>query len=196
MASSLPIDVASTIQSASIKRNPSPHHDLNPSTAASSKQPVRFQSPSPSSPSSPKSTIPYDALRPIPRTTKLPPLPDLRFEQSYLASLQGSSDWKVITYITVRDQVVLPLVQGTLWTLLLSGWRYWNRSAQFGGKTVGSRIRRWWWGVNNWEIPKKKDKLAGDVGEVGIGCWLRYMGIEKADSQQFYKAQFGSAGSD
>ena len=167
MASSLPIDLASTIQSASIKRHPDPRHDLNPSTVASSKRPVRFQSPSPSSPSSPKSTIPYDALRPLPRTTKLPPLPDLRFEQSYLASLQGSTDWKVITYITIRDQVILPLVQGTLWTLALSGWRYWNRGAQFTGQSIGSRIRRWWWGVNHWEIPEKKKKLARDVGEVG-----------------------------
>ena len=167
MASSLPIDIASTIQSASINRDPDPRHDLNPSTVASSKQPVRFQSPSPSSPSSPKPTIPYDALRPLPRTTQLPPLPDLRFEQSYLASLQGSTDWKTITYITVRDQVVLPLVQGTVWTLVLSGWRYWNRGAQFTGQSVGSRLRRWWWGVNHWEIPEKKNKLAGDVGEVG-----------------------------
>ena len=47
----------------------------------------------------------YEVVEPAPRKSKLPPLPDLRFEQSYLASLQGSQDWKVIGYITVRDQV-------------------------------------------------------------------------------------------
>lgn len=66
-----------------------------------------------------------------------------------------------MAYITIRDQLLLPLVQGTLWTLALSGWRYWNRSAQFSGQTVGSRVRRWWWGVNNWEIPEDgKDGLS------------------------------------
>ena len=70
-------------------------------------------------------------------------------------------------YITIRDQVVLPLVQGMLWTLVLSGWRYWNRTTQFSGRSVGSRIRRWWWSVNNWEIPEaKQEKLTSDLEEV------------------------------
>lgn len=72
---------------------------------------------------------------------------------------------------------MMPLLQGTLWTLALSGWRYWNRSAQFSGATVGGRLRRWWWGVNNWEVPTEgeakssvggagTEKLAGEVGDV------------------------------
>ena len=75
-------------------------------------------------------------------------------------------------YITVRDQVVLPLLQGTLWTLALSGWRYWNRGAQFAGESIGSKIRRWWWGVNGWDMPasrgRKEAALAGRVGEVSL----------------------------
>jgi hypothetical protein len=49
--------------------------------------------------------------------------------------------------------------QGVLWTLVLNGWRHWNRSAKFSGRGVGARIRRWWWGVNNWTIPDAKSKL-------------------------------------
>lgn len=164
MASSIPIQIAETIQTASINRAPSPRHDLNPSTAASSKQPVRvspIESPSsPRSPTSRQSSPPYN-IRPVPRKRNLPPLPDLRFEQSYLASIQNTTSWQGVAYITIRDQLLLPLVQGTLWTLALGGWRYWNRSAQFSGQTVGSRVRRWWWGVNNWEIPEDgKDGLS------------------------------------
>ena len=63
--------------------------------------------------------------------------------------------------------MLLPLVQGTLWTLALSGWRYWNRGAAFSGHSVGSRVRRWWWGVNNWKIPERKE-YAQKVGDVSI----------------------------
>lgn len=45
--------------------------------------------------------------------------------------------------------MLLPLIQGTLWTLALSGWRYWNKGAAFSGQSLGSKVRRWWWGVNN-----------------------------------------------
>ncbi|KAL9637951.1 MAG: hypothetical protein Q9204_001677 [Flavoplaca sp. TL-2023a] len=163
--SSTSIDIASAIQSASIKRHPSPHHDLNPSTAASSKQPVEPASPTSSVPSNADS-IPDSALKPIPRRANLPPLPDMRFEQSYLASLQGAESYWRIAWITGRDQVILPLVQGMLWTLLLSGWRYWNRGAHFRGATLGSKVRRWWWNVNNWKIPEEtQEKVSEKVGE-------------------------------
>lgn len=64
--------------------------------------------------------------------------------------------------------------QGVLWTLLLNGWRHWNRSAKFSGQSVGARIRRWWWGVNNWKIPNARSsrlrdtKLAKNVSEVSV----------------------------
>ena len=144
------LDIASTIQSASIKHHPDPSYDLNPSTAASQKRPV-----SPTiSLSSPSNSIPYSAIKPVPRRSNLPPLPDLRFEQSYLASLQGAETWWNIAWITGRDQVLLPLVQGTLWALVLSGWAHWNRTASFRGQSLGVRMRKWWWGVNNWRIPE------------------------------------------
>ena len=52
----------------------------------------------------------------------------------------------------------MPLVQGIGWTLIVSGWRHWNGSARFSGQTLGAKIRRWWWGVNNWKIPEGKLK--------------------------------------
>lgn len=100
------IDIASAIQSASIKQHPDPAHDLNPSTTASTKKPV---SPT-TSISSKADSIPESAVKPIPRRTNLPPLPDMRFEQSYLASLQGAESWWRIAWITGRDQV-LPFLQ-------------------------------------------------------------------------------------
>ena len=98
------IDIASAIQSASIKPNPSPAHDLNPSTAASTKRPV---SPT-ASLSSRADSIPESALKPLPRRANLPPLPDLRFEQSYLASLKDVESKWAIAWITARDQVCGP----------------------------------------------------------------------------------------
>lgn len=56
-------------------------------------------------------------------------------------------------------QVFMCFAQGVVWTLILSGWRHWNRSAKFSGQSVGAKIRRWWWGVNNWKIPDTKTKL-------------------------------------
>ena len=152
-------EVASTIQGASINRHPSPAHDINPPTAASAKLPVTAASPSP--PSSP-SAIP---LRPQRRRAALPPLPDLRFEQSYLASLPAGASWSRIVYITTRDQVLLPLLQGTLWTLLLAGWRHWHRGANHVGQSLGARIRRWWWEVNKWEVPPEVPPEVPMTGE-------------------------------
>src|SRR5690349_9299621 len=100
------IQIAETIQTASINRNPSPTHDINPSTAASKKEPVTLTS-TPASEKRIRSSGSYDdavslssdivdprrTIRPLPRRAPLPPLPDLRFEQSYLASLKGADSW-------------------------------------------------------------------------------------------------------
>jgi len=120
MSSSLPLQIAETIQTASINRAPDPSHDLNPSTAASEKQPVTV-SPhiSVSEPSLDKyaydyedgiddeneEEIPYNVIRPLPRKAALPPLPDLRFEQSYLASIANADTTAKVVFITIRDQV-------------------------------------------------------------------------------------------
>jgi hypothetical protein len=122
MASNLPLEIGSTIQSASINRAPSPSHDLNPSTTASQKIPVKLsQAHGAESEASldkyaydddddgidedDEEDIPYDVLRPVPRRGSFPPLPDLRFEQSYLASISKADTWWKVGLITVRDQV-------------------------------------------------------------------------------------------
>lgn len=104
------LGIAEKIQSASIKRNPSPTPDVNPSTAAPRKEPVEPE-PEPEPEPSDTASIPSDivdpsrVVRPAARRPHLPPLPDLRFEQSYLASLEGAESWQRIAWITVRDQV-------------------------------------------------------------------------------------------
>lgn len=173
MAADAPSEIASILQSASIKRHPSPHHDLNPSTTASEKQPVHLSPYANSETASDagEDEIPISVLQPVPRRHTMPPLPDLRFEQSYLKSIERAESWKGVLWITVRDHVIMCFVQGVMWNLVLSGWRHWNRSSKFNGRSVGARIRRWWWGVNNWAIPgegstMKDPKLAKNVSEV------------------------------
>jgi len=120
MADSLPLEIASTIQSASINRHPDTDYDLNPSTSASAKQPVtisrtrshisdedEYGIDGDSENDQDEEDIPYSVIRPLPRRPEMPPLPDLRFEQSYLASIaHADTNWK-IAWITTRDQVFL-----------------------------------------------------------------------------------------
>src|ERR1700761_2239225 len=117
MAGNPATELASLIQSGHIDSHPAPSYDINPSTAASTKVPGTVESPDHSPARSQSSDIPSEIIRPRRRTRSFPPLPDLRFEQSYLASIaQAESGWKV-AYITFRDQVLLPLTQGVLWNL-------------------------------------------------------------------------------
>ncbi|KAI1751431.1 hypothetical protein F4782DRAFT_183509 [Xylaria castorea] len=170
---SIPTQIAETIQTAHIKRDPSPRHDLNPSTAASKREPAYLAA----SASSPRrryndddelddddddaEEIPLSVLvrpREAPRRRRspsFPPMPDLRFEQSYLHSIAGAETYGRIAWITVRDQIMMPLAQGVLYNLAIVGWQHWNRNAQMSGSSVGARLRRWWYTVNNWPLPER-----------------------------------------
>ncbi|KAF2970591.1 hypothetical protein GQX73_g2969 [Xylaria multiplex] len=124
--SSIPTQVAEVIQTAHINRDPSPRHDLNPSTAASAKVPVYLPSPSPERSRryedelddiddiDDDEEIPLSVLvrpREAPRRHRIqsyPPMPDLRFEQSYLHSIAGAETWGRVAWITVRDQLDRP----------------------------------------------------------------------------------------
>ncbi|KAI0447987.1 hypothetical protein F4803DRAFT_545513 [Xylaria telfairii] len=168
--SSLPTQIAETIQTAHINREPSPRHDLNPSTAASTRAPA-YLSPASSSPrpyddddeldDDDDDEIPLSVLvrpREAPRRHRaqsFPPMPDLRFEQSYLHSIAGAETWGRIAWITVRDQIMMPLAQGILYNLAIVGWQHWNRNAQMSGSSVGARLRRWWYAVNKWPLPER-----------------------------------------
>lgn len=174
------LELASAIQSASIKRNPSPHHDINPSTAASEKIAAHIipsndddLSDLGAADDDDASTIPSDIIRPRPRTRSFPPLPDFRFEQSYLASIKTAKTNTQVILITVRDQVLLPLAQGVLWNMAMFGWRFWNRDTKFRGRSLGARVRKWWWGVNNWAIPReeavqRQERAVGEAKEVSL----------------------------
>jgi len=181
MAGNIANELASTLQSAHIVSHPDPAYDVNPSTAASKKQPVRFRpnaarrpssdtlSPSPTR----SSEIPLSVLEPPPRRNNLPPLPDLRFEQSYLARIQpfsqpadgGPPNYLMIAWVTLLDQAILPFSQGVIWNLALHGWRAWNVATKFQGQSVGARVRRWWWQTNNWKLPevRRQEKMAEKV---------------------------------
>ncbi|KAK3692056.1 hypothetical protein B0T22DRAFT_446288 [Podospora appendiculata] len=191
MASSLPLQLAETIQTAHINHDPSAQHDVNPSTAASKKEPVLLETHTTNQPQhqqppqredslfpldhddgidegdaaedleeededEQEEDIPYSILRPKPRTAHLPPIPDLRYEQSYLHSIRNADTWWKVVWITARDQVMMPFAQGILYNLSICGWQYWNRNARIHGSGLGARARRWWYGVNNWEIPSEK----------------------------------------
>ncbi|KAK2009845.1 DUF1770-domain-containing protein [Colletotrichum eremochloae] len=161
MASSVPVQVAETIQTAHINRTPSPNHDLNPSTAASEKEPVTLEPVSSHDELDDDDElddyIPRSIVNPKQRSTKLPPMPDLRFEQSYLHSISKADTWGRVAWITTRDQIIMPLVQGVVYNLFLIGWHHWNRNAQVHGSSIGARVRRWWYGVNNWQLPPRRE---------------------------------------
>lgn len=123
---SVPSQIAETVQTAHIKRDPSPAHDVNPSAAGSTVEPVRAV---------PKRRASMDldddldddeisvsVLRPQARKTSFPPMPDLRFEQSYLNSLRDADTWWKIAWVTVRDQVrFLFIILSSSWSS--SPWR-------------------------------------------------------------------------
>lgn len=176
--SSVPNQLAETIQVAHIKRHPDARHDLAPATAADAKESVfLYDSANRESADDGEEDggdyIPISLLQPTPRKQTLPPLPDLRFEQSYLRSIAAANTWWKVLLITARDQVsligeqdkmstdtkasqvLLPLTQGLVWNLLLCGFQFWNQSARVHGNTVGARVRRWWYGVNKWALPKE-----------------------------------------
>lgn len=123
MASSISLQFAETLQTAHINRSPSPTHDLNPSTSASRKEPVTLDEQAVHDNGIEDShddgdEIPYSAIRPRRRSANLPPLPDLRFEQSYLHSIANADTWWKIVLITGRDQVWMS--KGTICSVLHS----------------------------------------------------------------------------
>lgn len=112
--SSLASEIAGTIQAGHIQRNPDPIHDNAPATASEAREPVslhaleekqRSEIADDLSIDDDEEDIPYSVLRPAPRSHGLPPLPDLRFEQSYLHSIANADTWVKVVLITLRDQV-------------------------------------------------------------------------------------------
>lgn len=45
--------------------------------------------------------------------------------------------------------------------MIISGWRFWNRGVKFRGEGIGARVRKWWWGVNGWRLPKEATRRTG-----------------------------------
>ncbi|KAK2069227.1 hypothetical protein P8C59_003824 [Phyllachora maydis] len=146
MDSSVPLQLAEMVQTAHIEPNPSLEHDLSPSTAASRRVPVMLEENSldDSEGEDVEDTvddddeIPLSVLHHKPRPTQHMPLPlrDLRFEQSYLHSIAKADTWWMVAWITLRDQVMMPLVQGVIYNLAVCGWQFWNKNAQLSGSSM------------------------------------------------------------
>ncbi|KAI1823077.1 hypothetical protein F4861DRAFT_540380 [Xylaria intraflava] len=160
--SSAQSQLADMIQTAHLGRDPSSRHDANPS----SRHPRRNRryeddmddidiDDEDDDEDIPLSVLVRPRDAPRRRTQSFPPMPDLRFEQSYLHSISGAKTWWGVAFITVRDQVMIPLAQGVLYNIALLGWQYWNRNAQMSGSSAGARLRRWWYRVNKWPLPER-----------------------------------------
>ncbi|RKF73329.1 hypothetical protein GcM3_094007 [Golovinomyces cichoracearum] len=190
MTSSIPLQIAETIQTASINSNPTPKQDLNPFSSTSPSYQDTNRKPNDrkyssldkantattktttSSAASSVSSIDCDEVNNDRtsfdsifrrRNRNIGPLPDLRFEQSYLNSIAGAKTAWDVAVITFRDQVVLPLLQGTVWSLLLLAWSHWNYTAEISGSSVGAKVRRWWYRKNNWKLPIRVRDLGGSA---------------------------------
>ncbi|EPE08986.1 hypothetical protein F503_04573 [Ophiostoma piceae UAMH 11346] len=201
MANSLPLQIAETIQTASIRHNPTVERDLAPSTAADTRIPVVIEKRRRDEDDDPlgldgdddaeadeieiddgdSDENHYSVIRPWDPEVdsqqhhryaqrspgkdrphmQLPPMPDLRFEQSYLRSINAAvaenSYWKV-ALITIRDQLFFPFLQGLVYNVGICGWQTYNRRATLNGQSAGARVRRWWYGVNNWPVPAQAGK--------------------------------------
>jgi Autophagy receptor ATG43 len=125
MSDSTPLQVAETIQTASINPSLELAHGTSLTTATSTNQPLTIPRAShgqleessygevglddiddgDNEDEADAEDISYDVILPLPRRASLPPLPDLRFEQSYLASIAGATTYWKVAYITIRDQV-------------------------------------------------------------------------------------------
>lgn len=107
------LQFAETVQTASINHNPDPTRDIAPETSVDKKVPVQFSASGDvlsEAEDVGEDEVPVSVLRPLPEEPRAPKhlqLPDLRFEQSYLKSISHTNDWKVIAYITIKDQVRL-----------------------------------------------------------------------------------------
>lgn len=78
------------------------------------------------------------------------PMPDMRFEQSYLASIANAKgNWMKIVWITVRGQFIAPFMQGLLYALAVQGLRNWLKGVGTNGYTLGKGLRDWWLKINN-----------------------------------------------
>ncbi|KAG5368766.1 hypothetical protein CKK34_2405 [Yarrowia sp. E02] len=85
-------------------------------------------------------------VKPVPQVR---PPPDLRFEESYLRAISAADGkWWKIAYITIRDQVFMPLVQGTIWSFLLLSASSLRAKSSGSGRYYGSSVVRWWRSIN------------------------------------------------
>ncbi len=70
------------------------------------------------------------------------PIPDLRFEQTYLASLRRTDlSWYSIFRVTLIDYLMFPMFQGLLWTLAVASLRHLRGTTTKSGRQFGQVLR-------------------------------------------------------
>lgn len=108
------IQAAETIQTAHINHAPS-RSDIAPETSVDTKIPVEFDRSGDVDSIADdvgEDEVPLSILRPLQdhdrrHAPKHLQLPDLRFEQSYLTSIENAGNWQMVAYITIKDQVAI-----------------------------------------------------------------------------------------
>ncbi|RPA87375.1 hypothetical protein BJ508DRAFT_357788 [Ascobolus immersus RN42] len=141
--SDIPLVAAEAVaQDATIPEHHEPrvqHHDEESTTHPFTRPSHLNRSPSVSSFSS---SILYPERRSKRTRVQHPPLPDLRFEQSYLRSIQAADgDWKKIVWITIRDQVFYTFAQGLFVALGWAWWGKWRNGAKKSGRESGQAVK-------------------------------------------------------
>lgn len=86
--------------------------------------------------------VQQDGRRKAPVLFNGTPIPDLRFEQTYLTALNKTdwSHWSVFR-VTLVDFLLWPMLQGAVWALALNGFRYLRTSSNSQGKAFGLVIK-------------------------------------------------------
>ncbi|KAI8382382.1 hypothetical protein BD560DRAFT_221929 [Blakeslea trispora] len=65
------------------------------------------------------------------RTPKPPTVPDMRFEKQFEKSVshlkeQGASTWMILWSAVIKDQIIMPFVQGFIWSLGGTAWKWYR----------------------------------------------------------------------
>ncbi|OBZ89733.1 hypothetical protein A0J61_02206 [Choanephora cucurbitarum] len=91
------------------------------------------------------------------RTPKPPTVPDLRFEKQFEKSVlqlkeQGASTWMILWSAVIKDQIIMPFLQGFVWSLGGTAWKWYRtrgvvnaRNPQKSGFFKGIQVRMTEW---------------------------------------------------
>ena len=62
------------------------------------------------------------------------------------------------------------------------------------GEGMGAKARRWWWGVNSWELPEGAEKRVGQMGPGGGRAGDHKLAGEVGDVSSFSRLKYFLSG--